>query len=544
MTKTHYKNLRYWGWGTLERKFDPEKRERLFKALEDKCGLYRNDEKQTPLSLADHKLSPSRLPKEFIQSWSKKGLSLEVDDRVIHSVGKSYRDLIRIRSGHSMHYPDGVLHLQNVSHLKKLYQESEKFHINLIPFGGGTGVVGGTECIGKNNNPVLIINLKKLNKLIHFDEMSQVATFQAGILGPELEKKLNAKGFTLGHFPQSFEFSTLGGWVATRSAGQNSTKYGKIEKMVQSLTLCSPKGEIITHAVPASATGPSIKDVLIGSEGIYGIITEVTVKVKPLPEKRKFVAAFFKDFSEAMHAIREIMQSGLVPSVIRLHDEKETELFNSLSLKNQVYQKIFQLWSQWKRLGNHPCFALLAVEGLAEEVHFQSEKIKKILKKHQGKLFQKSFEKKWHKERFELPYVRDDLLDYGYFIDTLETATPWSKIEKIYLEMHKAFQKKLKKEKLFIGTHLSHAYSDGASLYFTFIGKQRHGDEIKQWEEIKTLATDVIVTHGGALSHHHGIGYDHKRWMSKEQSPLGLEILREIKKDLDPETLLNPGKVF
>ncbi|HLD45437.1 MAG TPA: FAD-linked oxidase C-terminal domain-containing protein, partial [bacterium] len=340
----------------------------------------------------------------------------------------------------------------------------------------------------------------------------------------------------------SFEFSTLGGWLATRSAGQNSTKYGKIENMVQSLVIHTPKGVIETHQVPASATGPSLKHLLLGSEGIYGIITEAVLKIHPLPQSQKFSCAFFENFEQGLTCVRTIMQADITPSVVRLSDADETSFFLDLMLSKKWQKKLLPHWFNFKGLGNHPCFMLISCEGQAAHTNFHLDKIRSLIRSTQGKLVPRKFAAKWKKDRFELPYLRDNLMDHGFFIDTLETAAPWSKLLGIYESMKLAFFEQ-KSHQLLMACHLSHAYKDGASLYFTFMGVQKRGHEIAQWEEIKNLATNVIMSQGGTLSHHHGVGYDHKKWMVQEETPVGIEVLKAIKKELDPEGLLNPGKV-
>ena len=542
LQKNMTQTLRYWGWGDTKKHYDPQKRDNFLNAIEKRYGIIRR-EREIISDLTSFKVPHSRLPKAFLEKWLNLGLSLSSEDRICHSAGKSYRDLIRIRSATIQRFPDGVLRLQRAEDLEALFQDAGHFKITLIPFGGGTGVVGGTECVGSVVRPILVVDVKALNHVIDLDPLSMTAKFGAGILGPDLEKILNAKGFTLGHFPQSFEYSTLGGWIATRSAGQNSTKYGKIEDMVQSLSVWTPHGIVRTPPVPASASGPSIKDVLIGAEGLYGIITEATVRIHRVPEQKNLAAVLFPSFQEGMSCLREMMQQGLKPSIVRLHDEIESELFTEIS-QGPLEKLLASLWMGWKRLGPTPCLFLVASEGEKGAVSEEVKRIASLVRKHGGHVSRTSLEKKWQKDRFTLPYLRDDLLDYGYFIDTMETAASWSQLENILKRVRYSFSSEKKEGLLFIGSHISHAYADGASLYFTFIGQRKKGDEIAQWDRIKSRATDAILAGGGTISHHHGIGYDHHRWMPQEHSELGLEMLRSIKTKLDPDGLLNPGKVF
>lgn len=534
---------KYWGWGAAEKSFDPVKRDRLLEILAKDHKLVA-DKISRPLPQDDIDVPASKLPRAFINAWKSRGLAMDKTARLVHAAGKSYRDLVRLRSGRGIRFPDGVLRLKSAEDLPDLFCDAAKHGIVIVPFGGGTGVVGGTECVGPQDYPILIVDLKSLDHLLALDDVSLTVTFEAGILGPKLEAILNERGYTLGHFPQSFEFSTLGGWVATRSAGQNSTRYGKIEDMVRSLTICTPAGTIATHDVPASATGPSLKELLIGSEGVYGIITAATLKIARLPEVREFAAAYFRSFEDGMTCVRAMIQAGIRPAVLRLMDAGETAITTKLSMHSTLAKIIGPLWFSFQRLGESPSFLLLSFEGSNAETKFAKREAVRFIAKSGGSSVQRSLGDKWRRERFELPYLRDDLMDRGYFIDTLETAAPWSKLPALHAAMSAAFSKENCGESLVVGAHLSHAYPDGASLYFTFIGKRKAGGEIAQWERIKSLATDTIVAHSGALSHHHGIGYDHKRWMDKELGALGIDVLRAIKSDLDPDGLLNPGKVF
>lgn len=538
------KTIRNWGWGDSERRYDPVKRDRFLDLLATDYGLLPSRRRLEPLPMSEFAVPRTKLASAFLKRWRGRGLSVERTDRILHACGKSYRDLVRMRDGSLERYPDAVLHLREAGDLDAFFADAAAENLSCVPFGGGTGVVGGTECVGGDSRPVVVIDTKALNALVSFDETSRTATFQAGILGPALEQTLNSRGFTLGHFPQSFEFSTLGGWVATRSAGQNSTKYGKIEHLVQSLTIHAPAGVIRTHAVPASATGPSFKELLVGSEGIYGVITEATLRVSPLPERERFLPVYFKTFEEGARVFRRLMQAGLKPSVLRLSDPGETGLFSKLAMTTVIERFAAPLWLRLNGLGEDACFALIAFEGGRHDVPVSVADASRLIREGGGVILNKNVGEKWKKERFDLPYLRDDLMDRGYFIDTLETAASWSKIQAIYDAMRDAFSEKRYGEKIVFGAHISHAYPDGASLYFTFIGAQERGAEIKQWERVKSTATEIIMDGGGALSHHHGIGSDHRRWMGREHSELTLRVFKGVKKNLDPQASLNPGKVI
>lgn len=541
---TPHRNRRWWGWGDTGHRYPETAAHTFLSAISRELGLS-SLPKTPPVSIAAIELPAARLPEGFIAQWRGKGLSSEKWDRLCHAGGKSYRDLVRFRSGKFDRYPDGVLYLEQKEDLPALFKAATDYDLTLIPFGGGTGVVGGTECLTKANRPVVVVNLCALNRLISIDEISMTATSEAGILGPQLEALLNSRGYTLGHFPQSFEFSTLGGWVVTRSAGQNSTKYGKIEKLTVSFECYTPKGVVAIHPVPASASGPSLKELLIGSEGIYGIVTEVTVRISKQPVTDRFVTAVFKDFASGMRAIRTLIQTGLKPSIIRLSDAPETQLLSEAQGSSVWQRRYLSFFYRLKRLGKAPCVMMIGVEGAPDDVEFQSTQIRRIIKRSGGASVPKDMGKTWKAHRFALPYLRDDLMDHGLFIDTLETAAEWSAIEELYGAMTLAFAEREKEsgEKLILGCHLSHAYPDGASLYFTLITRQKETEALAQWHDIKTTATNVISGQKAALSHHHGIGCDHRAWMTAEHGVLGMDVLSTVKAHFDPEGRLNPGKL-
>lgn len=538
-------DLKWWGWGGEGESYPREKAEAFLRALLRALQLPMPEE--TPkIALEKIAVPSSRLSKIFVDKWSSRGLSLENRDRILHACGRSYRDLLRLRSGTIPRYPDGVLHLRKSEDLSEIFQDAAREKISLIPFGGGTGVVGGTECLADGNQPVLVIDLKGLNRLLSLDEVARTATFQAGVLGPELEKILNQHGMSLGHFPQSFEFSTLGGWVVTRSAGQNSTQYGKIEDMLESVTLCAPEGSLRTKPVPASATGPSLKELIVGSEGLYGIVTEAVVRIHRLPEFKRYVAALMPGFEAGAEAVRDFIQRGFAPSIVRLSDAEETSLSLGLLTDGSSFKEmIFRKWFGYRE--GTSCLLLIGLEGERPSVSHEAGEIARVLKKRGARLLPgNKTGAHWEKNRFRLPYLRDDLMDHGILIDTLETATEWPKITLLRRAVMDAIREVSAKDgtPILAGCHLSHAYAQGASLYFTLLGPQKKGDEMGQWERLKAAATDALMKNGGALSHHHGIGYDHRRWMAEEHGAFGIKILKKVKESFDPQGLLNPGKLL
>jgi alkyldihydroxyacetonephosphate synthase len=362
-----------------------------------------------------------------------------------------------------------------------------------------------------------------------------------------LERELNAHGFTLGHFPQSFEFSTLGGWVATRSAGQNSTKYGKIEQMVVSLRLVSPTGVLDSPIVPADAAGPSLRQCLIGSEGTLGVITQAVVRLHPLPQSRAFAAYLFPDFAAGVNAVKEMLQADLRPAVMRLSDPQETAMALLLaeSHRPSLKERLGHLYVKLRGFDlQNGALLLLIFEGPHSLVTVAKKEAHRYARS--GLYLGSRPGRNWMKERFRHPYIRDDLLDRSVMVDTLETAAPWQKLPELYAAVRQALSDSILATApgALVFGHLSHGYPDGASLYYTFMARQQPGQELEQWQTVKTAATEAILKHGGALSHHHGIGSMHKLWTSTYLGQEGVALLADVKKKIDPQNIMNPGKLL
>lgn len=565
---------RWWGWGTLDITYPLEDRPNLWPYLAATLGL--TGEEHCPVvPLESIALRPCRLPSSALTALQSvlgpDAVSTAHDQRLRHAMGKSYRDLIRLRHGQVPNPPDAVVYPATEEQVMAILRLATRHGFSVIPFGGGTSVTGGVEPQGER--PAVSLDLRCLNRVLAIDPLSRTATVQAGILGPDLEQALNRQGFTLGHFPQSWEFSTLGGWIATRSAGQQSTGYGKIEEMVVSLRVATPVGIIQTRPVPASAAGPSLKDLLIGSEGIFGVITQATVRLQLCPPVRDYRGLIFHSFADGIEALRHILQSGLTPATLRLSDAAETRA----SLAMQRTPKGLAAWKeqigQWllARLGyelrleavqegdSGPSLLILGCEGEAREVEHTRRACLALCRQHGAFHLGRSVGRQWYAERFSPPYLRDVLLDHGILVDTLETATVWSNVASLHQGVAAAiaqgartFREQAGSEprpeadrprSAYVMCHISHVYQTGASLYFTFLAKQIAGREIEQWEGIKRAATECIMASGGTLSHHHGIGYEHGPWLTRESGPLGIDLLRAAKSVLDPKGIMNPGKM-
>ena len=460
--------------------------------------------------------------------------------------GRSYADLVRLRSGQIEAAPDAVVYPDGHEQVRGVLDVCADAGVAVVPFGGGTSVVGGVEPARGGLAGVVTLDLARFASLLDVDELSLTARFEAGMTGPEAERALSRHGLTLGHFPQSFEYATIGGFAATRSAGQASTGYGRIDELVLGLRLAAPAGDLEIRPHPASAAGPALRELVLGSEGTLGVITEVTLSVRPLPEVSEYEGWSFRSFAEGAAAFRELEQARAEGDVSRLSDEAETAM--SLASAGETGGTAARLARRWLSLRGHGhgCLAILGFEGDPDEVADRAGRARTILRSAGGLRLGRRPGAAWLRQRFSAPYLRDELLDRGVMIETLETATSWSNLDRLHAEVGDALRGSLAER----GTppvvlcHVSHLYPSGASLYFTFIAAQQRGAELEQWRAAKTAASDAIVAAGGTITHHHAIGVDHAPWMRAEIGDLGIELLRAAKERLDPRGIMNPGKLI
>jgi alkyldihydroxyacetonephosphate synthase len=465
--------------------------------------------------------------------------------RVEHAVGRGYADLVRIRSGDGSSAPDAVVEPGSREQVAEILEACAEAGVAVVPFGGGTSVVGGVEPLRDGHAAVISLDLRRMDRLLAIDRTSMTATLDAGLLGPELESRLAREGLTLGHFPQSFEFSTVGGWVATRSAGQASTGYGRIDELVEGLTCVAPAGSLEARAQPASAAGPSLRELLVGSEGVLGVICSATLRLRPAPEERHYEGWSFRSFAEGVDALRVMEQAGASPDVARLSDEEETRLSVALASRGGTAER---LGGAYLRLRGHEggCLAIAGYEGGREDVAVRRRRASALLRAGGGLFLGQRAGRAWVSGRYAGPYLRDELLDHGVLLETLETATSWSRLQELYRAVARALRESLSARGTppLVLCHVSHLYPSGASLYYTFLARQQAGEELDQWRAAKRAASDAIVANGGTITHHHAVGRDHLPWMRAEVGELGLELLRAAKDELDPKGIMNPGKLL
>jgi alkyldihydroxyacetonephosphate synthase len=474
---------------------------------------------------------------------------LITDDRLArlsHARGQSLPDWVALRSGQIGVFPDGVAYPQIDEDIRSLIRYAGQAGVFLIPYGGGTSVVGHINPLD-NAEPVVTVDMSRMNRLRRFDQESLLATFETGIRGPDLEAQLRARGCTLGHFPQSFELSTLGGWIATRSSGQQSLGYGRIERLFAGGTLESPAGNLHLPPFPASAAGPDLREVVLGSEGRLGILTEATLRVTLLPEAEAFHGIFFPDFDSGQSAVRQILQARLPLVMLRLSTAEETTTTLALAGHENLLGIMEGLLSV-RGLGKEKCLLLIGFAGKSGLVASYRKEALGIASKLGGVHAGKTFGQQWHKNRFRTPYLRNTLWEKGYAVDTVETATEWSNVTRMVAEVDGALRSALVEsgEKVHVFTHLSHLYPYGSSIYTTYVFRiSADPDEtLLRWQQLKNAASSAIVKAGGTISHQHGVGTDHKPYLLAEKGRLGMSALADLFKRFDPSGLMNPEKLL
>jgi alkyldihydroxyacetonephosphate synthase len=473
-------------------------------------------------------------------------ISADPWDRLIHSRGQSLPDWIALRAGRVDRFTDGVARPSTEEDVSWLLRFAAASGARVIPYGGGTSVVGHVNPL-PGERPVLTINLRRLSRLHRFDETSLSATFGAGILGPDLEALLRARGFMLGHYPQSFEYSTLGGWIATRSTGQQSLGYGRIEDLFSGGKLVSPAGTLELPAFPASAAGPDLRQLVLGSEGRLGIISEATVRVSPLPDKEEFHAVFFSGLENSMAAVRQISQAGLPLSLLRLSTPMETTTTLTLAGRELLIGALERMLAL-RSVDQDKCMLLIGFSGGRSIVRMGRRAALGISKDHGGVHVGRTFGAQWQNGRFRTPYLRNTLWEAGYAVDTVETATTWDRVPALLEAMEDALNKAMaaQGEKLHLFTHLSHLYPQGASLYTTYLFRIAPDPDLTldRWHHLKAAVSKAIVEGRGTISHQHGVGTDHVSYLEAEKGELGMDAIRGLAAGFDREGMMNPGKLF
>lgn len=457
----------------------------------------------------------------------------DAETRLRHTRGKSTPDLLRMRAGDTADTPAAVVLPDDHDQVLAVLAACVRHRLALVPFGGGTSVVGGLAPEGGSATAGFVaLDLRHMDRLLDLDEVSRTATLQPGLRAPEAEALLAERGYTLGHFPQSYEWATIGGFAATRSSGQASAGYGRFDEMVLGLTLATPEGTLDTGRAPRSAAGPDLRQLVLGSEGAFGVITSVTVRVRPLPRVRRYEGWRFASFDAGAAALRRLAQDGPRPTVLRLSDETETLI--GLAQPDAIGASL--------RRQDAGCLAVVGFEGTEEDTAHRREGAAAVLGACGGTFAGEEPGERWAHGRYSAPYLRDSLLDAGALAETLETATYWSRVPALYTAVRDALTGTLTEAGTppLVMCHISHVYENGASLYFTVVSAQGE-DAVAHWTRAKHAANEAILAAGGTITHHHGVGTDHRDWYVREAGALGVRALDAVKRSLDPEGVLSPG---
>ncbi len=482
-------------------------------------------------------VSESRLPVH-------PGVDTSAETRLVHARGQSLLDWVDMHYGRTNTFPDGVAFPQADEDVRDLLAYTQNTGAEIIPYGGGTSVVGHITPL-RSDAPVLTLSLEKMTRFLDLDEMSHLATFQAGVAGPALEEQLKSRGYTLGHFPQSFEYSTLGGWIATRSSGQQSYHYGRIEQLFAGGTVETPRGRLEIKPVPASAAGPDLREMLLGSEGRLGIITQAKVRVRGVPEADAFFGVFFPSWEEGRDAVREIAQSELPVSMLRLSNPLETE--TTLVLSGKSWVGLAERGLRTIGYGDTRCLLIFGVTGSRSLFNRTRREVAALCRKHSGLFVGTVVGHTWEKSRFLTPYLRNTLWECGIALDTLETALPWSQVQEASGAIPKSIVDAMSKhnERVLAFAHLSHVYRDGASIYTTYLFRRTADPEelLARWQDMKQQASLTLQKYGGTISHQHGVGTDHRPYLPVEKGALGMDALCAVCKSFDPDEMMNPGKL-
>ncbi|WP_227463696.1 FAD-binding oxidoreductase [Nocardioides lijunqiniae] len=446
--------------------------------------------------------------------------------RRLRTRGKSTPDLLRARSGDLGDAPDVVVRPDGHEQVAAVLALAVEHHLAVVPFGGGTSVTGGLVARREGYAGLVSLDLVRMKRLLAVDHVSMTAVLEPGLRGPEAESLLAEEGLTLGHYPQSFEYATIGGFAATRSSGQSSAGYGRFDALVVGLRVATPRGELVLGSAPANAAGPDLRQLVLGSEGAFGVITSVTVRVRRLPAEKVYEGWHWPSFEAGADAMRTLAQSGLLPTVIRLSDEAETAI--NLARPDEI-----------GGASSGGCLMITGYEGEPAANAAKRAAVTSVLEGLGGTGLGEEPGRAWAHGRFGAPYLRDSLLDVGVLVETLETATFWSNRERLYADVKAALETTLGEGALVL-CHVSHVYETGCSLYFT-VATKLGDDPLAQWHAAKVAASDAMVAAGATITHHHAVGTDHRPWLTREIGELGASVLRAVKADLDPTGVLNPG---
>src|SRR5215210_4942597 len=545
--------MKWWGWGDPGVTFTHEDKPELAPFLREQLGIDVTPPGRATMPFERLQVPEPALPESLRAALEQAAeVSTSAEDRVVHGRGKSLRDLVRQRRGELGRLPDAVVRPADEAAVAAVVRAVLEADAVLIPFGGGTSISGSLEAPAGESRPVVSVDLSRLARVLDIDPVSRLARVQAGILGPDLERQLAERGWTLGHFPDSFTHSTLGGWIATRSSGMQSDKYGDVADLTRAVRVVTPAGLLATRPVPATSTGPSVREMVLGSEGRLGIICEATVHVRRRPPERTILGYLLPSWPESLAAMRDIAASEASPSVTRVADANETAFSFATKKGSSLVDKLQSTALKTfltRRKGfdlEQMCLGFIGYEGPARHVSDQRKAVGKIVSQHGGICIGSSPGELYDQKKFDTPYIRDYLLDRGVLADVSETAAPWAELQPLHASVNRAAQDAFRELGVqgYIMCHLSHSYHTGACLYFTFaITPSGRRDGLDEYGVVKSAIQQAFVDNGATLSHHHAVGTEHAEWLEQDISTPGVRMLRALFDGTDPGANLNPGKI-
>lgn len=549
------KQQKWWGWGTEGTEFSFADKPKFAPFVLERLGVDVTTTAPRVRSFASLDVPASRLTDELratlVAAAGAEYVTDDAETRVVHGFGRGVRDLVRVRRGDLGRLPDIVVYPGSEHEVVAIVDACVAADAVLIPYGGGSNIVGALEALPEERRQVVSINLGRMNKVLEIDENAGLARIQAGVLGPDMEIQLNAKGWTMGHFPDSFMWSTVGGWIATRSSGMQSDKYGDIADITRGLRMVMAGQILELRPLPSYSSGPSVREMVIGSEGRLGIITEAWMNVHRLPPVREIQAYFFPDYYSGLRAMEEIAASDAAPSITRVMDANETQFSMANGKKSsrvghvmsQAIQKVMER-KGWDL--TQICLSFVGYEGSAVHVRYEKSLVGKIIGAHGGMGVGKGPGALYDQKKFDVPYIRDFLLDRGIPADVSETPMPWSKMAGMHRAVTAAANRAFDEAgvKGFLMCHLSHSYHSGACQYFTFAINDPSDDNMQTYDRVKQAIQGTFVTNGGGVSHHHGVGEEHSPWLEQDISAAGVFIQRKLFEGVDPSGLFNPGKII
>ncbi len=549
------KQQKWWGWGAEGIQFSFADKPKFAPFVMDVIGVDVTKPAPRVAELSSFDIPTTQLSADLraalVDAIGEEYVVEDDEYRVIHAFGRGVRDLVRVRRGQFGRLPDAVVYPGSEDDVVVIVNAAVAHDAVVIPYGGGSNIVGALEAVPTETRQVLSIDMGRMNKVLEIDEASGLARIEAGVLGPDMEVQLNAKGWTMGHFPDSFVWSTLGGWIATRSTGMQSDKYGDIADITRGLRMVMDGQVLVLRPLPSSSSGPSVREMVLGSEGRLGIITEAWVNVHRLPPVREIQAYFFPTYDAGLQAMQWITESDAAPSITRVMDANETQFSMANGKKSSRVSHLMTRAIQevMIRKGwdlNQIALGFVGYEGTAVHVRYEKSLVGKVVSRAGGMSVGKGPGVLYDQKKYDIPYIRDFLLDRGIPADVSETATPWALLKQIHDTTVAAASKAMEKAGVqgFIMCHLSHSYHSGACQYFTFAINDSSEHNMESYDLVKRAIQQSFMDNGGTISHHHGVGEEHSPWLDQDISPAGVFIQRKLFDGVDPDHRFNPGKII